>query len=471
MPPSPPAETQPEAQPELPEFTFANVRNDIISGVKALIYDPRCSRLVAPLVVVLTSLACKIIIAKVPYTEIDFSTYMQQIAKVNNGEIDYSEIYGDSGPIVYPAGFIAVYKAIAQLTDGGADIKSAQQIFSYVLIFTNLLAVLTYVVSYVPPWTIYLLLCSKRIFSIYVLRMFNDCFTTLAMVAVTLIYQQAAYQYNQSSLISFLLAAVGMDVYSMAVSIKMNALLYLPAVLLVTYFVVGQSTLKLLLISAIFPFIQLIMGWNYLVPLLNDKYAVHIRWNYINNAFDFKRKFLYKWTVNWRFIGEKWFNSDVFAKILLLLHVAVLLWFLLTRFLSPQLTGEPRVKLITQALKGGATPSAVNKYLDPVAGPRLVMLVFSVTNVVGVMASRSLHYQFLSWYLWQLPFLLWSTGWPMPVCIVVWVAHEYCWNVFPSTSMSSALLVTILGAILTGVWFNPRIWGPSEPISTEKKEE
>lgn len=466
----PPTLAQPQTEPELPKPTVSNIIGDVVSGIKALIYDPRCLRIVAPLVVVLTLVACKIIIAKIPYTEIDFSTYMQQIAKVNNGEIDYLEIYGDLGPIVYPAGFISIYKAIAQLTDGGEDIKLAQQIFSYVLILTNLLVVLTYVVSYVPPWTIYLLLCSKRIFSIYVLRMFNDCFTTLAMVAVTVIYQQAANQYQQLPQLLFLLAAVGMDVYLMAVLVKMNALLYFPAVLMVTYFVVGQLTLKLILVLAIFPLIQVVMGWNYLVPLLNDKYAVHIRWNYINNAFDFKRKFLYKWTVNWRFIGEEWFNSDIFAKLLLLLHVVVLVWFVFTRFISPQLTGEPRVRLLGQALVGGSTPSRLNKYLDPVAGPRLIMLVFSVTNVIGVMALRSLHYQFLLWYLWQLPFLLWSTGWPMPVCIGVWFAHEYCWNVFPLTSISSALLVTILGAVLTGVWFNPRIWTPIEPPS-EKKDE
>lgn len=467
--PSQATSSDPSNQP--PPFTLANVTKDIIHAIHALIYDPHWLKLAGPLVVCLTLIASKIIIAKVPYTEIDFSTYMQQVDKVNQGEIDYSEIYGDLGPIVYPGGFVAIYRTIAALCDNGADLRLAQEIFSYVLIFTNFLVVLSYLTCDLPPWTFWLLVVSKRIFSIYVLRMFNDCFTTLAMVGVVLIYQQAASFYWLLAGVSWLLAMVGMDLYLIAVLIKMNALLYLPAVVLITYFVCGQLVLKLLVVMAVFPIIQVVMGWNYLVPLINDDYAKYIRRNYINIAFDFKRKFMYKWTVNWRFVREEWFDSDGFARGLLILHVVVLFLFVFTRFLSSNLTGVSPVALIKQALTGGSQATQRNHYLDPVRGPRLVFLVFAVTNLIGVAFLRSLHYQFLLWYLWQLPFLLWATGWKLPVVVVVWVAHEWCWNVFPLTNVSSALLVSIYVAVLFGLWWNTSVWWPVKEATGEKKKE
>lgn len=38
---------------------------------------------------------------------------------------------------------------------------------------------------------------------------------------------------------------------------------------------------------------------------------------YFTSAFDFSRQFLYKWTVNWRFITEDTFHSREFATALL----------------------------------------------------------------------------------------------------------------------------------------------------------
>lgn len=43
---------------------------------------------------------CQLIIRHVAYTEIDWSTYMQQVQLVEKGERDYSRIQGDTGPLV-----------------------------------------------------------------------------------------------------------------------------------------------------------------------------------------------------------------------------------------------------------------------------------------------------------------------------------------------------------------------------------
>lgn len=39
--------------------------------------------------------------SRVPVTEIDFQTYLQQVDLVFNGQRDYARLFGDTGPLVY----------------------------------------------------------------------------------------------------------------------------------------------------------------------------------------------------------------------------------------------------------------------------------------------------------------------------------------------------------------------------------
>ncbi|KAK6458134.1 Dolichyl-phosphate-mannose-glycolipid alpha-mannosyltransferase [Scheffersomyces xylosifermentans] len=472
-----PGEPELPELPELPEFSVKNVVGDIIFGVKSLIDNPEANRVIAPVIVCLTSVVAKYVIAHVPYTEIDFVTYMQQIKLINEGEIDYNEIYGDTGPIVYPAGFVQIYQWIGSMTNGGERISTAQTIFSSLLTFTTILALIaTTMTPQMKPWPLYLFLASKRLMSIYVLRLFNDCFTTASMVGVVVFLQQGSYWHSTSPYIGYLFSLVAADLFSVAVSIKMNALLYTPAVLIVTYFFSGENLLKFALPIAIIPLVQVMMGWRFLLPLFFDEEAQTIRWNYINQAFNFQRKFLYKWTVNWRFVPEETFLSDIFSNALLAGHVIVLLFFVFTRFLDSRITGKSILQLIKDAFKPSSTVSSKNLLLDFNAGPKIIMLIFSTTNVIGVLFSRSLHYQFLSWYCWQLPFLLYMTGWHFAIGIALWGVHEWSWNVYPSTNESSIALVSVLSVVLLGVWRNENAWFqvyPTHPsqVDEEKKNE
>lgn len=457
-------------RPELPPFTLKNVLNDIYNGILALFTDPFCTRIICPVVIVLTSLLSKAIIYKVPYTEIDFKTYIQQIQIINDGELDYSLVKGDTGQIVYPAGFVQIYQVLNWLTDEGTDIHAGQTAFGYLLALTNFLVIIAYTMTpEFQPWPVYCLLLSKRLFSIYVLRLFNDCFTTVCMVSVTILLQQAAYWYKKGgSSISFLLAMVAADLYSIAISIKMNALLYFPGFIIVAYFLCGENLLKFGTVLLVIPIVQVLMGWKFLLPFFNDEEASYIRWNYINQAFNFNRKFLYKWTVNWRFVSEEFFLSDVFSNGLLIANASVLIFFIFTRFISPRITCKPVSRLIKDAMVEpfSSTINKNNLLIDPKCGPKLVMLILGSTNIIGILFARSLHYQFLSWYCWQLPFMLYMTGWSLLVCIPLWVVHEWCWNVFPSTTMSSGLLVSILAIVLFGVWYNTNEWFP-KPADNE----
>lgn len=457
-----PVETQ-SSEPQLPEFTLKNVFFDIVYGIQALFQDPFVNRIIIPIVISLSSIICKAIITFVPYTEIDFKTYMQQIEVANDGELDYSLIKGDTGPVVYPAGFIQIYQTIYLLTAYGQDIASAQKLFGYLFAFTVLLVCVVY--SMTPnlrPWPFYLLLVSKRLYSIYVLRLFNDCFTTICMVTVILFLQQASYWYKSGGAsLAFWLTVIASDVYSIAISIKMNALLYLPAFLLISYFLVGENLFKFAVVVLVIPFIQIIMGWKFLLPLFwDDEEASYLRWTYINQAFDFKRKFLYQWTVNWRFLSEETFLSDNFHKILLAGHLVVLAVFVYTRFLNEKVIGKSVPQLIKQAILSpfSSTISPTNLFIDYDQGPKLILLIMAITNLTGVLFSRSLHYQFLSWYCWSLPFLLYASGFNFFISVAVYAAHEWCWNVFPSTNASSGTLIALLVFIIFSVWNNTKFW-------------
>lgn len=55
-------------------------------------------------------------------TEIDWVAYMQEVSGFLAGERDYLNIRGDTGPLVYPAGFLYLYSGLYYLTKAGQEI-------------------------------------------------------------------------------------------------------------------------------------------------------------------------------------------------------------------------------------------------------------------------------------------------------------------------------------------------------------
>eukprot|EP00592_Proboscia_alata_P008337 CAMPEP_0194357592 /NCGR_PEP_ID=MMETSP0174-20130528/5053_1 /TAXON_ID=216777 /ORGANISM="Proboscia alata, Strain PI-D3" /LENGTH=131 /DNA_ID=CAMNT_0039127679 /DNA_START=120 /DNA_END=512 /DNA_ORIENTATION=- len=69
-----------------------------------------------------------VIILKIPYTEIDWKAYMEEVEFVfDQGEMDYRKIRGGTGPLVYPAGFVYLFGAMRWMT--GEEVKIGQWIF------------------------------------------------------------------------------------------------------------------------------------------------------------------------------------------------------------------------------------------------------------------------------------------------------------------------------------------------------
>ena len=74
---------------------------------------------------------------------------------------------------------------------------------------------------------------------------------------------------------------------------------------------------------------------------------------------------------------------------------------------------------------------------------RFIMVTIFTSNFIGIAFARTLHYQFYCWYFHTLPCLLWhadSKILPVFVKLALFVCIEVCFNVYPATAWSSALL-------------------------------
>jgi alpha-1,3-mannosyltransferase len=88
--------------------------------------------------------------------------------------------------------------------------------------------------------------------------------------------------------------------------------------------------------------------------------------------------------------------------------------------------------------------------------PRFILTTVLAANTIGMLCARSLHYQFYSWLAWGAPYVLWRSGFGPVWVSALWAAQEWAWNVFPSTKMSSGVVVGVLAASVAGCWWGSR---------------
>ncbi|KAL1226284.1 Dol-P-Man:Man(5)GlcNAc(2)-PP-Dol alpha-1,3-mannosyltransferase [Cardamine amara subsp. amara] len=371
-----------------------------------------------------------LIIAYVPYTKIDWDAYMSQVSGFIGGERDYGNLKGDTGPLVYPAGFLYVYSAVQNLT--GGEVFPAQILFGVLYVVNLAIVLFIYVKTDVVPWWALSLLClSKRIHSIFVLRLFNDCF------AMTLLHaSMALFLYRKWHF--------GMVVFSGAVSIKMNVLLYAPPLLLLLLKAMNIIGVVSALAGA--ALVQILVGLPFLIT-----YPV----SYIANAFDLGRVFIHFWSVNFKFVPERVFVSKEFAVCLLIVHLCLLVAFANYKWCKHEggIIGFVRSRHFFLKLPSSFSFSDVST--SRILTKEHIVTTMFVGNFIGIICARSLHYQFYSWYFYSLPFLLWRTLFPTWLRLILFVGIEVCWNVYPSTPVSSGLLLCLHFIILMGLWFAP----------------
>ena len=154
--------------------------------------------------------------------------------------------------------------------------------------------------------------------------------------------------------------------------------------------------------------------------------------NYVIGAFNLGRVFLFQWTVNWRFLPEEIFLARWFHLLLLAGHLATLYYCL-----------KNWQQLLSSYAKLRRVPV-------PFCCQLLVLPLF-MSNFIGVMFARSLHYQFYVWYYHSLHYLAWTTPYSVKIKLLVLGVIELCWNTYPSTVWSSLALHASHGVLLGGL--------------------
>ena len=79
--------------------------------------------------------------------------------------------------------------------------------------------------------------------------------------------------------------------------------------------------------------------------------------------------------------------------------------------------------------------------------PTGVVYLLWASNMIGIACARSLHFQFLIWYFYSLPFLLMASGVPLLGRLAFILVLELAWNVHPPGDRSS-MVVTGCHALL-----------------------
>lgn len=160
---------------------------------------------------------------------------------------------------------------------------------------------------------------------------------------------------------------------------------------------------------------------------------------------------MFKWTVNWRFVGEETFLSREFSLALLMLHISLLIIFSIG-WVKP--SGRNVFRLIKATVQGTQQPAIVSN--------SFIMTVMLSSLAIGLLCARSLHYQFFAYLAWASPFLFWRAGLHPILVWVAWALQEWAWNVYPSTSASSAVVVFSLAMQVFGVW----LYAPEDVASS-----
>ncbi|XP_053601612.1 lethal(2)neighbour of tid protein 2 [Plodia interpunctella] len=463
------------------------------SYAKGLILNPAQLPIVAFLIILGELIMNVLIVERVPYTEIDWKAYMQECEGFLNGTLDYNKLRGDTGPLVYPAGFVYIYSIFYFLTNQGENIRLAQYVFIAIYLLQLYFVLKIYIkTKKVPPYVLVItILTSYRIHSIYVLRLFNDPIAVLFLYISLNFFMDGKWY-------------LGSIFYSLGVSVKMNILLYAPALFFFYLVNLGlKDTIKQLFVCGL---LQLVLGLPFLI---GNPVA------YLKGSFDIGRVFNHTWTVNYRFLEVDFFENQCFHLTLLGIHILLLFIFLpmcvqyfksycrlkyVQKQVQPQIDAKNKenkrkINQIKDAKRKTANKidnreekltkeqedflgsfeamlkkssqktgkkTVVKRELDTSQNPhysinfdilsQLFILPMFIINFIGIVCARSLHYQFYSWYFHSLPYLLWSCNYSVIVRFLILALIEMCWNTYPSTNFTSVILHICHLSILFGIY-------------------
>lgn len=124
------------------------------------------------------------------------------------------------------------------------------------------------------------------------------------------------------------------------------------------------------------------------------------------------------------------------------MHGVLLIIFLGDQWLKPANTSFEGLQFMLLNSLSTAQIQGISRKLTP----DFVMATILSAMAVGCLCARSLHYQFYAYIAWSSPYLLWKSGLRPALVYTIWVAQEWAWNEYPSTDVSSLVVVGCLTA-------------------------
>jgi alpha-1,3-mannosyltransferase len=224
-----------------------------------------------------------------------------------------------------------------------------------------------------PGWLLGLCVLSKRVHSIFMLRLFNDGLAQLMLYMSLLLLLQG--KHTRASII-----------YSCSIGMKLQPLFYCPAFGLCLVLAGGWS--HLLLHVCLMLLVQVVGALPFLLanPLA-----------YVSRAFGGPGALQKAWSVNWKCVPSDVFFHPYFPVVLACSTLMCLAWFAHFRW-------TPNGIAHTNLWKWSGSEPRV-RMLD---SKNMLTLLFSC-NFIIIALLRTMHFQFLVWYFHTLPFLAWVT--------------------------------------------------------------
>ena len=72
----------------------------MLNTAHAMLFDPAYGQAMSWSLLAVETVLCLGVVAGVSYTEIDWRAYMDEVEGAINGTMDYTELKGDTGPLV-----------------------------------------------------------------------------------------------------------------------------------------------------------------------------------------------------------------------------------------------------------------------------------------------------------------------------------------------------------------------------------
>ena len=235
--------------------------------------------------------------------------------------------------------------------------------------------------------------------------------------------------------------------YVLALSSKANVLLFLPGLLYIFTKIKGPLFALIQLLIIILS--QLIIGLPFIIVNAT---------NYFSKSFDFSRIFEHSNSMNWSLVPEVIFYDPLFHKILFAAHLILLLVFLLFKWEKLSFKIFKDLRLNEWSFQMKTIP--LNKVF--------VVRVMFISNFIGILCFRSLHFQFLIWFYGSLPFLIWSTKLNDVLKVVLILSYEISWR--KMRNYESIIFFSVGLLILLGIFFNDEK-SDKEDLENEKEKE